>query len=128
MMKDSGGNLWIAAKSRELYRYSPDLQECVRYPDSESGDLGVIYSLFEDKDGNLWIGTKGDGLIRMTPDGDGYSFRRYRSNSSDRTSISSNNIYSIAQDHGGRIWATSKVGEGTTLHIVIRKYQRVPNM
>lgn len=104
MMKDSGGNLWIAAKSRELYRYSPDLQECVRYPDSESGDLGVIYSLFEDKDGNLWIGTKGDGLIRMTPDGDGYSFRRYRSNSSDRTSISSNNIYSIAQDHDGRIW------------------------
>ncbi|MBO5418660.1 MAG: response regulator [Bacteroidales bacterium] len=104
MMKDSRGNLWIAAKSRELYRYSPDLESCVRYPDSRSGDLGVIYSLFEDRDGNIWIGTKGDGLIRMTPEDGGYSFKRYRRNPSDRRSISSNNIYSITQDHDGRIW------------------------
>lgn len=35
-------------------------------------------------------------------------------------------VKKIIEDHGGRIWASSKVGEGTTMHFVIRKYQEVP--
>lgn len=31
-------------------------------------------------------------------------------------------VKKIIEDHGGRIWATSKVGEGTTMHFVLRKY------
>lgn len=104
MLRDSKGNLWVAAKSRELFRYSPDLSSCVRFPDRSGVDVGVIYSIFEDSDGNIWLGTKGDGLIRMTPEGDGWSWKQFRPNPGDRNSISSNNIYSIAQDHDGRIW------------------------
>ena len=29
----------------------------------------------------------------------------------------------IIEDHGGYIWATSTLGEGTCMHIVLRKYQ-----
>lgn len=104
MMKDSKGQLWVAAKSRELYRYSPDLKSCRRFPDAREEDVGVIYAIFEDSEGNIWLGTKGDGLIRMTPEGDSYSWKRFHRNPSDRNSLSSNNIYSITQDKDGRIW------------------------
>ena len=32
-------------------------------------------------------------------------------------------VKKIIEDHGGYIWATSKEGEGTCMHFVIRKYQ-----
>ena len=104
MLRDSNDNLWVATKSRELYVYSPDLSSCRRFPDRKSGDLGVIYSIFEDRDGNMWLGTKGDGLIRMSPSGNDWEWKRFRNDPHDRNSLSSNNIYSIEQDNDGRIW------------------------
>lgn len=35
-------------------------------------------------------------------------------------------VKKIIEDHGGYIWATSKEGEGTCMHFVIRKYQTMP--
>ncbi len=104
VLKDSKGFIWAAAKSRELYRYSPDMKNCRRFPDSESGDIGIVYSIYEDSDGNIWLGTKGDGLIRMRPVGDGYEWKRFKNDPLNPNSLSSNNIYSISQDMDGRIW------------------------
>ncbi len=36
-------------------------------------------------------------------------------------------VKKIIEDHGGYIWATSREGEGTCLHFVIRKYREVEN-
>ena len=35
-------------------------------------------------------------------------------------------VKKIVEEHGGKIWATSKEGTGTILYFVIRKYQEVP--
>lgn len=35
-------------------------------------------------------------------------------------------VKKIIEDHGGKIWASSKLGQGTTMCFVIRKYQEVP--
>ena len=34
-------------------------------------------------------------------------------------------VKKIIEDHGGYVWATSKEGEGTCMHFVIRKYQMI---
>lgn len=36
-------------------------------------------------------------------------------------------VKKIIEDHGGKIWATSKETVGTVMYFVIRKYQEVPN-
>ncbi len=35
-------------------------------------------------------------------------------------------VHKIMEDHGGKVWATSREGEGTTMYFVLRKYQEVP--
>lgn len=104
MLRDSKDRLWVAAKSRELYMYSPDLKTCRRFSGDSGEDFGVIYSIFEDSDGNIWLGTKGDGLVRLKPRGGEWEQKHFRRDRSKRNSLSSDNIYSITQDKDGRIW------------------------
>ena len=35
-------------------------------------------------------------------------------------------VKKIMEDHGGKIWASSKEGVGTVMYLVLRKYQEVP--
>ena len=36
-------------------------------------------------------------------------------------------VKKIIEDHGGDIWATSKEGEGTCIHFILRKYIELQN-
>ena len=103
VLTDSRGRVWVAAKSRELYLYAPDLSSCVKIAGSEN--FGVIYSIFEDSDGGIWLGTKGSGLLKLEERGGRYGIsRHFRHRHSDPGSISSDDVYSITQDHSGRLW------------------------
>ena len=35
-------------------------------------------------------------------------------------------VHKVMEDHGGKVWATSREGEGTTMYFVLRKYQELP--
>ena len=35
-------------------------------------------------------------------------------------------VHKVMEDHGGKVWATSREGERTTMYFVLRKYQEVP--
>ena len=35
-------------------------------------------------------------------------------------------VHKIMEDHGGKVWATSREGLGTTMYFVLRKFQEVP--
>lgn len=60
-----------------------------------------------------------------------YIFDRFYRTDSSRNSAQGGSgiglsiVKKIVEDHGGRIWATSKEGMGTEMHFVLRKYQEV---
>lgn len=61
-----------------------------------------------------------------------YIFERFYRADSSRNETKGNGIglsivKKIVDDHGGKIWATSKENVGTTMYFVLRKYQEVSN-
>ena len=81
-----------------------------------------------EKDGSATIEDNGRGIATKDLP---YIFDRfYRTDSSRNSSkggsgIGLSIVKKIIEDHGGRIWATSKEGIGTEMHFVLRKYQEV---
>lgn len=62
-----------------------------------------------------------------------YIFDRFYRTDSSRNSATGGSgiglsiVRKIIEDHGGKIWATSKEATGTMMYFVLRKYQEVPN-
>lgn len=50
-----------------------------------------------------------------------------RNSSTGGSGIGLSIVKKIIEDHGGKIWATSKESTGTIMYFVLRKYQEVPN-
>lgn len=68
--------------------------------------LNTVMTLFQDSKGFIWIGTK-NGLNRF----DGYDFKIYRRNRSDRNSGPSNSIiYYITEDRSQTLWIATDKG------------------
>lgn len=61
-----------------------------------------------DKCGNIWIGSLSDGIFRY--DKHKRTVTQYRNEPSNRTSISSNRIYSIHADALNRVWVGTDLG------------------
>ncbi|MDD4969528.1 MAG: two-component regulator propeller domain-containing protein [Paludibacter sp.] len=73
-----------------------------------------IYNISSDMNGTIWLGSKGDGLYKLERNSAGKSIKfkitNYKYNSDDIYSISSNNVYSIFEDHWHRIWVATYGG------------------
>ena len=86
----------------------------------------------------IWVTLEADGSCTVEDNGRGiaqkdlpYIFDRFyradasRNSATGGSGIGLSIVKKIIEDHGGKIWATSKEDCGTTMYFVIRKYQEV---
>ncbi len=105
------------------------INNSVKYLDKENGFINIRvrdvgdFIQFEFEDNGRGIAAKD------LP----YIFERFyradasRNSATGGSGIGLSIVKKIIEDHGGKIWATSKESTGTTMYFVIRKYQEVPN-
>ncbi|QQS36648.1 MAG: helix-turn-helix domain-containing protein [Ignavibacteriales bacterium] len=77
-----------------------------KYLTTENGlSNNTVYDLVQDKTGFLWFATE-DGLNRY----DGYEFKIFRHDPTNKNSISDNSIWSLREDSKGNIWIGTRNG------------------
>ena len=117
--QDVTNQLWVGAKNGIITIYDENFNKIgILGSDGRiNGSTPLrasIYSITGDKTGNIWLGSKGDGLYQLSKKGDGrnisYKITHYTYNADDIYSISSNNIYSIFEDHLNRTWIATYGG------------------
>lgn len=99
----------------------------VKYMDKKSG---IINIRIKDVGDFIQVEIEDNGRGIQAKDLPNIFDRFYRTDSSRNSSqggsgIGLSIVKKIIEDHGGRIWATSKEGIGTEIHFVLRKYQEV---
>jgi len=77
----------------------------------------TIHSIIQDKKGFMWFGTQ-DGLNRF----DGYEFRIFRNDPSDKNSLSNNYVWDVYCDSDGLIWAATFGGGLNSFDPVTEKF------
>lgn len=119
-------NVFIIADPIQLKKVINNIVgNSIKYMDKEKGKIAI--SLKE---------TENEILVSLMDNGIGidekklpYIFDRfYRADSSRNTAkggsgIGLSIVKKIVGDHGGRVWAVSSKGEGTTINIALRKYE-----
>lgn len=122
---DQKNRLWAGTKSGKLYIYRDDKKIDVTFNNLPAKGMSAIYTIFQDKDGNIWLGTKDNGLFiarAVNAEATQYNLSHFEHNDLDKSSIASNQIYSIAEDPLGQIWVGT-FGKG--LDLVDNKNQKI---
>lgn len=119
-------NTQIIADPEQLKRVVNNIiGNSVKYIDKPSGRIDI--RLLDEQDSvRIEIEDNGKGISsRDLPN----IFDRFYRTDSSRNSMQGGSgiglsiVKKIIEDHGGYIWATSREGEGTCMHFVIRKYR-----
>ena len=115
----------IIADPEQLKRVINNIiSNSVKYMDKPQGEINI--RILDEVDSiRVEIEDNGKGISQK--DLQNIFDRFYRTDASRNSSTGGSGIglsivKKIIQDHGGYIWATSKEGEGTCMHFVIRKY------
>ena len=103
IVEDQEGALW-AAGSGGLNRFHRDSEDFTRYGVETDPDLGyfeTVQNLLASRDGAFWVGAVG-GLSRFAPEKG--TFKNYRHDPSDGSSLSHDDIRSLYEDRAGVVW------------------------
>ncbi|ABL99200.1 two-component regulator propeller domain-containing protein [Shewanella amazonensis] len=110
--RDSQGQLWVGSTGGLLRAKESAEGEIIGFlphglplPELTQAFISFIR---EDDDGQLWIGTRGLGLVIVSKDRQ--SFRQFRHDPGNSTSLPSNTLYSLFRDAQRQFWITTLDG------------------
>jgi signal transduction histidine kinase/ligand-binding sensor domain-containing protein/DNA-binding response OmpR family regulator len=113
IFEDNNRFLWAATRDGRVYLFDQErtlvgyLRENGTFTSGEPFSA-LVYVITQDSKGNIWLGSKGRGLFRLEPERSSsphrYKITGYRHDDADIWSLSHDNVYSIYEDPGGRIW------------------------
>ena len=103
------------------------ISNSIKYSDKENAEINIRIL---DHDDAIQVDIEDNGKGIAAKDLPKIFERFYRTDASRNSSkggsgIGLSIVKKIIEDHGGYIWATSKEGEGTCMHFVIRKYKEL---
>ena len=104
------------------------ISNAIKYMDKPKG---IIQIRIKDVGDFIQIGIEDNGK-GIGPKDLPYIFDRFyrtdvsRNSSKGGSGIGLSIVKKILEDHGGKVWATSRLGIGTIMYFVLRKYQEVP--
>ena len=91
----------LSAGEQGLMQFDPVTEQSKVYPFGQPLKIkpGIFYShyLYEDSMGVVWVFLV-EGLLKATPTGSGYQFEHFANNPADRSTLSNNNVLSVAED------------------------------
>ena len=97
--EDKSGNLWIGTHNG-LFVYNVDTNETRKIPFKD--DVKYVLSTLVDDQNDIWVGTYLHGLYQINSNEE---MRNFRSDKSNKNSLTHNTILSLLQDKSGLIWA-----------------------
>ena len=116
-MQDREGNFWMCTRDRRVhvfnrqFRLIGHLMADGSVSREGSDPIGNVYAITQTHDRSVWLACKGEGLFELTPSGnrvhDGYSIRHYTKDDDDFYAIPSDQLYSLHEDEGRRLWIAS---------------------
>ncbi len=119
----------IIADPEQLKRVVNNIiSNSIKYMDNDQGEIDIRV-LDEVDSVRVEIEDNGKGIAQKDLS---RIFERFYRTDASRNSMKGGSgiglsiVKKIIEDHGGYIWATSKEGEGTCMHFVLRKYTEAP--
>ena len=107
------------------------ISNAIKYMDKGKGMKGIIQIRVKDVGDFVQVEIEDNGRGISAKDLPYIFDRFYRTDTSRNSSkggsgIGLSIVHKIMEDHGGKVWATSREGLGTTMYFVLRKFQEVP--
>ncbi len=110
--RDNNDNLWIGTFDGGVNFYSPHKKRFNNIQDNFKEDglqNNKVKTIYEDRNGDIWIGTKAGGMLSKF-DAESQTFKHFKHDPSDPSSISDDYIFAICDAQPGYLWVGTMNG------------------